>query len=180
MFDIKAVFISPTSVSLTWKNNDMAASTYNYRINVMGDSSQAITVNQTSASVTNLSLATSYTFSIIPEIDGSLGSATNLTVTTGKLTCPPGMFLNQPFSSCILQPCPCKLSVEEEQRFSVASSPGVQVVGSFSLKVQYNLGYCNQVRCWVLSIFCYYRSMLIVLLRLGSGDPNGNVVLMTL
>lgn len=74
IFDVEAV-ASPTSVVLTWKHNDSAASEYTIK-NKVGNMLPYI-VNQTSVNITDLSPATSYTFSI------TLGTANE---TSGKST----------------------------------------------------------------------------------------------
>ncbi|KAL2806135.1 receptor-type tyrosine-protein phosphatase eta isoform 2 precursor [Daubentonia madagascariensis] len=69
VFDIEAVSISPTNVTLTWKNNDTAASEYVYRVkNEMEQEPTIPVANQTRCNITGLSPATSYTFSITPGI----------------------------------------------------------------------------------------------------------------
>ncbi|XP_019512016.1 PREDICTED: receptor-type tyrosine-protein phosphatase eta isoform X2 [Hipposideros armiger] len=83
VWDIEAGSISPTSVSLTWKNNDTDASSYTYKVtSEMGSGISTSGADQTSINITNLSPATSYMFSIIPEVKGHLGDARNITVTT--------------------------------------------------------------------------------------------------
>ncbi|XP_008049284.2 receptor-type tyrosine-protein phosphatase eta [Carlito syrichta] len=82
--DIKAVFKSPTSVTLTWNNSDATASKYKYRIKYQVESEQTITVDgQTTYNITGLSPATPYTVSITPGIgSGSWGDPVAINVTT--------------------------------------------------------------------------------------------------
>lgn len=87
MFGIEAISVSPTSVNLTWENNDSAASNYEYEIkDEMGSSTWTSGANQRSINIPNLSPATLYTFSITPEINGSRGNASFINVTTSKMT----------------------------------------------------------------------------------------------
>uniref|UniRef100_H0XFH0 Receptor-type tyrosine-protein phosphatase eta n=1 Tax=Otolemur garnettii TaxID=30611 RepID=H0XFH0_OTOGA len=66
VFDIEAVSSSPTNVTLTWKNNDTAASEYEYRVmNTVGDKLACVT-RQTRCDITDLSPETFYQFSITP------------------------------------------------------------------------------------------------------------------
>ncbi|XP_037694404.1 receptor-type tyrosine-protein phosphatase eta isoform X2 [Choloepus didactylus] len=84
VFDIEAVSISPNIVTLTWKNNDMAASEYKYIVkNKMENNQMILETNQKSCNITDLNPATSYTFSITPEIvNGTWGEPTDISVTT--------------------------------------------------------------------------------------------------
>ncbi|XP_012500561.1 PREDICTED: receptor-type tyrosine-protein phosphatase eta [Propithecus coquereli] len=84
VFDIEAVSINPTNVTLTWKNNDTAASEYTYRVKNEMEHWPVISVaNQTRATITGLSPATSYTFSVTPGTDsGTWGDPTAINVTT--------------------------------------------------------------------------------------------------
>uniref|UniRef100_A0A671ESC4 Receptor-type tyrosine-protein phosphatase eta n=1 Tax=Rhinolophus ferrumequinum TaxID=59479 RepID=A0A671ESC4_RHIFE len=85
-FDIEVGSISSTSVSLTWKNNDSAASTYMHRMkNETEHTLQIPVANHTSINITDLSPATSYTLSIIPQVNGQVRNAVNITVTTKPL-----------------------------------------------------------------------------------------------
>nr|XP_019599160.1 PREDICTED: receptor-type tyrosine-protein phosphatase eta isoform X2 [Rhinolophus sinicus] len=85
-FDIEAGSISSTSVSLTWKNNDSAASTYMHRVKNETDLTLQIPVaNHTSINITDLSPATSYTLSITPQVNGLSRNAVTITVTTKPL-----------------------------------------------------------------------------------------------
>lgn len=87
MFDIEVAPVSPTSVILTWKNNDTAASEYTYRIKNERDNEWAVTdKNQTRCNITGLSPATSYGFSIYSVIGNKTGRHPVLiNVTTGKM-----------------------------------------------------------------------------------------------
>uniref|UniRef100_G1RXI9 Receptor-type tyrosine-protein phosphatase eta n=1 Tax=Nomascus leucogenys TaxID=61853 RepID=G1RXI9_NOMLE len=69
VFDIKAVSISPTSVILTWKSNDTAASEYKCVVKNEMENEKTITVvHQLWCNITGLRPATSYVFSITPGI----------------------------------------------------------------------------------------------------------------
>ncbi|XP_070284115.1 receptor-type tyrosine-protein phosphatase eta [Myotis yumanensis] len=86
VFDIEAISISPTSVSLSWKNDDSAASNYEYEVKAdTGSRTRTSGANQRSINIPNLSPATLYTFSITPEINGSRGNASFINVTTKPL-----------------------------------------------------------------------------------------------
>lgn len=86
MFDIEAVFVSPTNVVLTWKN-DPAASEYMCTVKNQMEMDRMVTVrDQKVCNITGLSPATSYTFSIIPGTgNGTWGDPTVKNVTTGKM-----------------------------------------------------------------------------------------------
>uniref|UniRef100_G1PMC3 Receptor-type tyrosine-protein phosphatase eta n=1 Tax=Myotis lucifugus TaxID=59463 RepID=G1PMC3_MYOLU len=86
VFDIEAISISPTSVNLSWKNDDSAASNYEYEVkDDTGSRTRTSGANQRSINIPNLSPATLYTFSITPEINGSRGNASFINVTTKPL-----------------------------------------------------------------------------------------------
>ncbi|EPQ10537.1 Receptor-type tyrosine-protein phosphatase eta, partial [Myotis brandtii] len=86
VFDIEAISISPSSVNLTWKNDDSAASNYEYEVkDETGSRTRTSGANQRSINIPNLSPATLYTFSITPEINGSRGNASFINVTTKPL-----------------------------------------------------------------------------------------------
>lgn len=95
-------------MSLTWKNNDSAASTYMHRMKSETEHTLQIPVaNHTSINITDLSPATSYTLSIIPQVNGQVRNAVNITVTTSKLT---GLQeCHEPF---LLVLCPRALSIQ--------------------------------------------------------------------
>ncbi|XP_069326670.1 receptor-type tyrosine-protein phosphatase eta [Eulemur rufifrons] len=84
VFDIEAVSIGPTNVTLTWRNNDTAASEYVYKVkNEMEHWPEIPVVNQSRCTVTGLSPATSYTFSVTPGTgSGTWGDPTAINVTT--------------------------------------------------------------------------------------------------
>ncbi|XP_077902135.1 receptor-type tyrosine-protein phosphatase eta isoform X3 [Ictidomys tridecemlineatus] len=84
VFGIDAVFISPTSVVLTWKNSDIDASEYTYAVKNERDNAwRMIVTNKTECTITGLSPGTSYEFSITPGIaNETWGSPTSKTVTT--------------------------------------------------------------------------------------------------
>ncbi|XP_040836194.1 receptor-type tyrosine-protein phosphatase eta isoform X3 [Ochotona curzoniae] len=74
VFDVEVASVSPTSVILTWKNNDTAASEYTYRIKNERDNEWAVTdKNQTRCNITGLSPASSYGFSIYSVIGNKTG-----------------------------------------------------------------------------------------------------------
>nr|XP_020007535.1 receptor-type tyrosine-protein phosphatase eta isoform X2 [Castor canadensis]XP_020007536.1 receptor-type tyrosine-protein phosphatase eta isoform X2 [Castor canadensis]XP_020007537.1 receptor-type tyrosine-protein phosphatase eta isoform X2 [Castor canadensis]XP_020007538.1 receptor-type tyrosine-protein phosphatase eta isoform X2 [Castor canadensis]XP_020007539.1 receptor-type tyrosine-protein phosphatase eta isoform X2 [Castor canadensis] len=83
VFDIEAVFVSPTNVVLTWKN-DPAASEYMCTVKNQMEMDRMVTVrDQKVCNITGLSPATSYTFSIIPGTgNGTWGDPTVKNVTT--------------------------------------------------------------------------------------------------
>ncbi|KAL6089207.1 hypothetical protein STEG23_014547, partial [Scotinomys teguina] len=84
VYDIEAVS-SPTSVVLTWKHNDSAASEYTYRIENKVDKNQTFTTdkNQTSYNITGLSPGTAYTFSITPvTANETVGNSMDKNITT--------------------------------------------------------------------------------------------------
>lgn len=84
--DIEAISIGPTSVTLTWKNNDSAASRYEYEVKDTTQSRQWTSgENKRGIDISNLSPATSYTFSITPKINGTWGNASFITVATSKM-----------------------------------------------------------------------------------------------
>ncbi|KAF7485892.1 hypothetical protein GHT09_002350 [Marmota monax] len=87
VFGIHAVSISPTSVVLTWKNDDTAASEYTYAVKNERDNEwRMIVTNETECIITGLSPGTSYEFSITPGIaNETWGSPMSQTVTTGEL-----------------------------------------------------------------------------------------------
>ncbi|XP_038185802.1 receptor-type tyrosine-protein phosphatase eta isoform X2 [Arvicola amphibius] len=79
---------SPTSVELTWKHNDSAASEYTYRIESTMEKNLTFTTdkNQTSNNITGLRPATFYTFSITPiGANQTFGDPTDKNVTTEPL-----------------------------------------------------------------------------------------------
>ncbi|XP_015333409.2 receptor-type tyrosine-protein phosphatase eta isoform X3 [Marmota marmota marmota] len=84
VFDIDAVSISPTSVVLSWKNNDTAASEYTYAVKNERDNEwRMIVTNETECTITGLSPGSSYKFSITPGIgNATLGTPMSKTVTT--------------------------------------------------------------------------------------------------
>nr|XP_017203882.2 receptor-type tyrosine-protein phosphatase eta [Oryctolagus cuniculus] len=84
VFDIEVASISPTSVVLTWKSNDTAASEYIYRVSNKMENEWVMTdKNQTSCNVTGLSPATAYTFSVSPGVgNGTWGEPRFKNVTT--------------------------------------------------------------------------------------------------
>lgn len=87
VYDVKAVSIGATNVTLAWANNVSVASLYEYEVKNTMDSRQLnLSVNQTRIDILGLSPATVYTFSITPRINGILGNATVISVTTGKVT----------------------------------------------------------------------------------------------
>lgn len=88
MFGIHAVSISPTSVVLTWKNNDTAASEYTYAVKNERDNEwRMIVTDKTMCNITGLSPGTSYEFSITPGIASETwGRPMSKTVTTGELS----------------------------------------------------------------------------------------------
>uniref|UniRef100_A0A8C9A6Z0 Receptor-type tyrosine-protein phosphatase eta n=1 Tax=Prolemur simus TaxID=1328070 RepID=A0A8C9A6Z0_PROSS len=79
-----SVSIGPTNVTLTWRNNDTAASEYVYKVkNEMEHWPEIPVVNQSRCTVTGLSPATSYTFSVTPGTgSGTWGDPTAINVTT--------------------------------------------------------------------------------------------------
>ncbi|ELK23841.1 Receptor-type tyrosine-protein phosphatase eta [Myotis davidii] len=86
VFGIEAISISPTSVNLTWKNDDSAASNYEYEVkDETGSWTGTSGVNQRRIDIPDLSPATLYTFSITPKINGSRGNASFINVTTTPL-----------------------------------------------------------------------------------------------
>ncbi|XP_029424410.1 receptor-type tyrosine-protein phosphatase eta isoform X2 [Nannospalax galili] len=84
VFDIEATSVSPTSVVLTWKSNDSAASEYMYKIeNKMEKKPLFAEGNQKAYNITGLNPATSYTFSITPGIaNATWGEPVDINVTT--------------------------------------------------------------------------------------------------
>ncbi|XP_054997412.1 LOW QUALITY PROTEIN: receptor-type tyrosine-protein phosphatase eta [Sorex araneus] len=69
---IDVVLLTPTSVNLTWQNTDAAASNYSYRVQIKSEADaewEERVSNQTWMVIMNLLPATSYTFSIFPELD---------------------------------------------------------------------------------------------------------------
>ncbi|XP_023384562.1 receptor-type tyrosine-protein phosphatase eta [Pteropus vampyrus] len=86
VFDIEVGSVSSTAVPLMWKNNDTFASTYMYRVESEEENKRLISVlNQTSIDITDLSPATSYMFSITPEINNNSGAPRTINVTTEPL-----------------------------------------------------------------------------------------------
>ncbi|KAG8519561.1 Receptor-type tyrosine-protein phosphatase eta, partial [Galemys pyrenaicus] len=86
VFDLKAVSFGSTFVTLTWQNNDTAASNCTYQVSRkhrMENESKILCVNQTQANITDLSPATLYMFSVIPEPGNETqGGSVNINVTT--------------------------------------------------------------------------------------------------
>lgn len=117
MYGIEAASKSPTSVNLIRQNSDPDASRYEYKVvQESGNRWLSYVASESSINITNLSPATSYIFSIIPEINGTRENATVVMVTTGKLTSSQGV-LNLPFLLHSLEPCPFKLPVEKREAF---------------------------------------------------------------
>nr|KAF6438780.1 protein tyrosine phosphatase receptor type J [Molossus molossus] len=86
VYNLGAAAVNTTSVTLTWANGDSAASLYEYEVKYEMDSRQLnLSVNQTSINIRDLSPGTLYTFSITPRINGILGNATFISVTTEPL-----------------------------------------------------------------------------------------------
>ncbi|XP_012885472.1 PREDICTED: receptor-type tyrosine-protein phosphatase eta [Dipodomys ordii] len=86
VFDIKIVFVSPTSVGLTWENNDTVASNYTCRIKNEMDKPWPLTANdQNRCNLTGLRPGTSYTFFIVPERSSHNWGYPSKTVTTKPL-----------------------------------------------------------------------------------------------
>ncbi|XP_016059466.1 PREDICTED: receptor-type tyrosine-protein phosphatase eta [Miniopterus natalensis] len=86
VYAVDAVSIGPTSVTLTWRIDDLAASQYKYQVKSETENQRLIPgANQSSVHIPGLSPATLYTFSITPEISGALGNITFINVTTGPL-----------------------------------------------------------------------------------------------
>ncbi|XP_012977370.2 LOW QUALITY PROTEIN: receptor-type tyrosine-protein phosphatase eta [Mesocricetus auratus] len=84
VFGIEAVS-SPTNVTLTWKHNVSTPSEYTYRIENKMEKNMTFTTakNQTSYTITDLSPATYYTFSITPMIaNETSGDPTDKNITT--------------------------------------------------------------------------------------------------
>uniref|UniRef100_G1K895 Receptor-type tyrosine-protein phosphatase eta n=1 Tax=Anolis carolinensis TaxID=28377 RepID=G1K895_ANOCA len=83
--DIRTGNISTTSVSLTWKNDDLRVSSYTYQINISGDSaSWSEFSNNTSAVIQSLEPGIQYTFNICPVAADNItvGEPENITAYT--------------------------------------------------------------------------------------------------
>nr|XP_060624218.1 receptor-type tyrosine-protein phosphatase eta [Anolis sagrei ordinatus] len=85
VFDIRIEDISTTTVSLTWKNDDLRVFNYTYRINISGKSAPRNEFsNNTSAVIWNLEPGIQYTFSICPVAadNHTVGEPENITAYT--------------------------------------------------------------------------------------------------
>lgn len=88
VFDVRNESLTRTSVTLTWKNNDTAASNYMYIVQFRSqaeDELKSLDFHQTRAHITDLLPGTTYTFSIIPQLyNRTQGDPTDKNITTGK------------------------------------------------------------------------------------------------